>query len=98
MTSPAVVAAAAAANSQKTLGSRRCELEGRDLGCSAASVGSVEADSSRLSIGSPMLRRTRSSTSNATAPGMISTAIAGQIAPVAAATAATRSGPATAPA
>ena len=35
--------------------------------------------------------------SNATAPGMINTAIAGQIAPAAAMTAATRSGPATAP-
>ena len=44
-----------------------------------------------------MLRQIRNSMSIATAPGMIRTAMASQIVPAAAATAATRSGPATAP-
>ena len=44
-----------------------------------------------------MLRQIRTSRSMATAPGMISTPMAGQITPAAAVTAATNSGPATAP-
>ena len=97
MTSPALAAAEAAANSQNTRGNRPCSLENNDSRRSGAAIGSVVAASSPSATGLPMLRQMRASMSIANAPGMIKIAIAGQIVPAAAATAATSSGPATAP-
>jgi hypothetical protein len=96
VTSPALIAAEAAANNQNTPGSRPCNLEGTDSRGSGVDV-SFGPLSSSLTTGLLMLRQIRNSRNMATAPETISTAMAGQITPAAAVTAATSSGPATAP-
>ena len=82
---------------------RACSLD-HGPGRAAPSVASravVEADGALAfseTAGSGILRRIHARTSSAAAPGTISTAMAGQSVPARAATPATRSGPATAPA
>lgn len=97
VTSPALIAAEAAANSQNTLGSRPCKLDSSDSRRSGLVAVSVESGSSPTVAGVPIFRQIQTRMIIEIAAGMISTAMAGQSVPAAAATAATRTGPATAP-
>src|SRR4029453_4165272 len=99
VTNPAVATPQAAANSQNSEGrepaDRQCH-RGRDACWAVADATGTLALSE--TAGSGILRRSHTRTSSAAPPGTISTAMAGQSVPATAVTAATISGPATAPA
>src|SRR3954451_450821 len=99
VTNPAVATPQAAAKSQNAVGRELADRQrhrGRDTSCAVVEAGGPLAFSE--TAGSGILRRIHAKTSRAATPGTISTAIAGQSVPVMATTAATSSGPATAPA
>src|SRR3954454_11042955 len=98
VTSPAVATPQAAAKSQNTVGRELADRQRhRGRGASRAVVEADGALAFSETAGAGILRRIHAKRSRAAAPGTISTAIAGQSVPVMATTAATSSGPATAP-
>src|SRR4051812_41207538 len=91
VTSPAVASPADAANTQNVRGS---SLAARRTDVGAGGTPAARASQRR---GSPVLRRSQTSSAIAAAPGTASTANAGHSTPVSPTTAATSSGPANAP-